>query len=380
MFENGSGFIRTEIFGINVQITDVTLREGEQTSGVVYSSSDKIEAGLALDRLGVDYIQAGFPAVGDDQQFVVRELSNQADATVTGLGRALIRDVDEIVEADADMAHIFAPLSDMQLKYLVNKSRDEILQNWREAVDHAKDHGLGTRIALIDAYRTEPEHVSMLFEKFSDVELIGLSDSVGAKTPNFVRKHLSRLDALGCDFKNMSVHFHDDLGLATANALAATEFDIANVDVSVGGVGERAGNTSLEEFVISLALSGEELEIESSETIPICHKVLETLGEDVADRKSILGKEVFKHESGIHTAAMMDEPKVFEPFDPSKFGGHRELIFGKDSGKKAAKKLLEAEDAEVSEENIERLLELLEMNGPLDHSKALEVARELKTK
>lgn len=358
-----------------MRVSDVTLREGEQTSGVSYDVDEKIEAGLLLDRLDVDYIQAGFPVIGETEQKVVSELSASTDTTVTAMARPIPGDVEAAAAADADMAHVFATTQERQLEYMIGKSREEVLENWRDAVDLAYDHGMDARIASVDAFRTEVDHLVDLYELFDDVDLVGFSDTVGCRTPEFVTSRLTELEERGVDLDRLSVHFHDDLGLSNANALAAAGLGVGNVDVSVGGVGERAGNTALEEFAAATNISGIDLNVDITQVVPVCREVLNVLGEEYGVRKALLGDEVYRHESGLHTGAMLEEPSVFEPWDPSRFGAKRELVFGETSGRRAAVGLLERADRKVDEATIEALLAALAEQGPMGLDPAIELAR-----
>jgi len=356
-------------------LNDVTLREGDQMPGRNYTAEQKIEAARALDDLGLPFIQPAFPATGEKDQSVVEALSGAVDARIIGLARALERDVDAAVDAGVDVVEIFAPVSDLQLQHLLGKSREEMLSMVGETVDYIDDRGATPHVTLADAFRADPDSVAEVFETVPDVPFVNLADSVGARTPASVRTHLDAL-AGRTDFDRVGVHFHDDMGCGTANALAAYHAGVGKADVSIASLGERAGNSSLEEVVVACAVDNDDdLGIDASSLIPVCRDVLENLGEEWDERKAVLGRAIAEHESSIHTAAMLSNPDSLEPFDPATFGGERRLVFGSNTGTGAARQLLERAGVAPEEKTIERYLEALASNGPLGLEESVELAR-----
>ena len=359
-----------------MQLIDVTLREGEQRPGRSYTPTAKVEAGRLLDELGVAAVQAGFPVTGDADREVVHALAGELEADVVALARAIPGDVEAAVAAEADVVEIFAPLSDRQLTHLVDRSRPEMYRALREAVDLAVDHGAAVRVSLLDAFRTDVGHLVEAAERFPDAAVLNLADTVGVRTPASVAATLAELGA-SVDLSGVGVHFHDDLGVATANVLTAYEAGVGSADVSVASVGERAGNAALEEVVAAGFLEyGESFGVDRERLVPACERVLGALEEPVAPGKAVLGEAVSRHESGIHTAAMLADPSVFEPFDPAIFGGERELVFGAASGRGAARGLLERAGLEPTDERIATVLARLEARGPLDEAAAVRLVNE----
>ncbi|MCD2203366.1 LeuA family protein [Halobacterium sp. KA-6] len=356
-------------------LNDVTLREGNQMPGREYSVDQKVTAGTALSQLGVQFIQAGFPATGQPDQEAITALSNQVETPISALARAREADIDAAINADADIIDIFLPISDNHLKHVLNMDREKALDMLAESVGHARDRGGTIHITLADAFRTDVEDVRTVFEAFPSVDYITLADTVGARTPSTVRSYLQELrDTI--NLNRTGVHFHDDLGVATANVLAAYDFGVGKADVSVASLGERAGNAALEEVVVSGVTDYDDpLGVNESQLVPVCRDVLETLGEDVEVRKAILGEEVTKHESGIHTAAMLDEPTIFEAYDPERFGGERRLFFGAGTGYTGARKLLERADVDPTEAQVKEFAELLSDRGSLDTDAAVSLAK-----
>ncbi|WP_266081953.1 LeuA family protein [Haladaptatus caseinilyticus] len=358
-------------------LSDVTLREGDQMPGRNYSVEQKVTAGKKLDELGLAFIQPGFPITGEKDRTAIRRLASTTDAQIVALARAVEDDIEAAAVAEADVAEVIIPISDLQLEYSLKKPRNEVLRLAREAIDLATEHGLVPHLTLIDAFRTEPEHLSEVATRFNDVDFVTLADTVGARTPVSVRDLLSTLQE-DVALSTIGVHFHDDMGVATANALAAYEVGVGKADVSVASLGERAGNAALEEVVASGVVEHDvSFGVTEDKLIPTCRSVLDILEEaDAAGpRKAILGSEVTEHESGIHTAAMLHEPSVFEPFNPYVFGGHRELLFGRGTGASGASTLLSRANIEPTDQRVERFLALLAEKGPMNEAEALALAR-----
>jgi isopropylmalate/homocitrate/citramalate synthase len=358
-----------------VELCDVTLREGAQMPGRDYTVEQRVEAGRAIDRLGVSVIQAGFPVVGEEHVEAVRRLAPVTDADVSALARARPGDVDAAVDAGADVVSLFAPLSDVMLEHVFGKDREEAFGMLEAGVERAEDAGVPVRIGLMDGFRTDAEHVIEAAERFPGSRL-GLADTIGNRTPEYVTSFLGDIEAGGVDLSRIGVHFHDDLGVATANTLAAARASAGSADVSVAALGERAGNTPIEQLVVAGSTEREEtFGVDADALIPACRDALDALGEDVDTRRPVLGEEVVRHESGLHTAVMLEHPFVFEPFDPAEFGGRRELVFGAITGRGATRKLIERVDREPNDGLVASLLDRLEAEGPMGLDGALDLAR-----
>lgn len=355
-------------------LTDVTLREGDQMPGRDFTTDEKIECVRTLDDIGIPYIQPGFPVTGEKDQHVISELAGTTDADIVALARALHGDIDVALDTNADVIETFISASDKHLEYLLGTSRGEMLSMLVDAVDYIHDHGGTAHVTLADAFRTDHEDLLEILEAVPDVEFVSLADSVGARTPATVKEYLDGLNG-HVDFDRLGVHFHDDMGCATANVLAAYHTGVGKADVSVAGLGERAGNSPLEEVGAACTVDhDDDLGLDSEHLIPACRDVLETLGEEYGTRKAVLGKEIGKHESGIHTAAMLTDPATLEPFDPGLFGGKRHLVFGEPTGKGGARQLLEQAGIEPDEETVSAYLDALAAEGPLDLQDALALA------
>ncbi|AUV81375.1 citramalate synthase [Salinigranum rubrum] len=358
-----------------MQLQDVTVREGGQMPGRSYGAQARVDAARALDRLGIEYVQVGFAAAGDPDAAAIERVADECDAAVVSIARALPRDVEAALDAGADVVEVFGPLSDLHLEHTVGKTRDEMLTAMRAAVDAVHDGGATPTLTFVDAFRTPPDVVAGATARFDDARFVSLADTVGTATPRSVRAFL---DSVGesVDLSRVGVHLHDDLGCATANALVAADRGVGRADVSVASLGERAGNTALEELVVAAALDdGEGFGLDSRQLVPVCRDVLDALDESVDPRKAVLGEAVHEHESPIHVAAMLEEPSSMEPYEPARFGGRRTLVFGANTGRGGARRLLERAGRDPSDERVERLRSALADEGPMGLDSALDLAR-----
>lgn len=357
-----------------MRLQDVTIREGGQMPGRSYSVEDRLAAARSLDRLGLDAVQVGFAAAGDPDATAIERAATDCDADVVSIARAVPRDVEAALDAGADVVEVFGPLSTLHLEHTVGKTRDEMLAAMREAVDRVHEGRATPTLTFVDAFRTPPDVVAAAVESFDDCEFVSVADTVGTATPRSLRQFLERVGA-SVDLSTVGVHLHDDLGCATANALVAYDLGVGRADVSVAALGERAGNTSLEELVVATALDDEEgFGLDHAELVPVCREVLDVLGESVDPRKAVLGNAVHEHESPIHVAAMLEAPSSMEPYDPAQFGGSRTLVFGANTGRGGARRLLERVERAPTDERVERLLTRLAAEGPMELDAALTLA------
>jgi len=352
-------------------LRDVTIREGAQMPGREYGVESRVAAARALDRLGFDAVQVGFPVVGETDREAIRRVAGDLNAAVVGIARARTGDVEAALDAEADVIEVFVPTSERQLENVLGKSRQEAMEMAGVALDRAREGGAGVHLTLVDGFRTDSDHLADAFDRFPSVPTITVADTVGARIPDRVRTVVADLLDHGVDGDRLGVHFHDDVGVAVANTLAAVGAGATTADVSVASLGERAGNAALERVVVGDRIDGAGgFDLDETELVPVCEAVLDALGESVDPRTPVLGEDVTTHESGIHTAAMLRDPATFEPFDPAEFGGERRLVFGPGSGRGSARILLERAGVEPTGERVARLLDLLAERGPMDAAAA----------
>ncbi|RLG93134.1 2-isopropylmalate synthase, partial [Candidatus Bathyarchaeota archaeon] len=321
--------------GRYVRIFDTTLRDGEQTPGVSLTPEEKFEIGVQLDKLGVDVIEAGFPSASEGERKAVRELAHAGlKAEICALTRAIKSDIDAALSCDVDSIHTFISTSEVQMKYALNMTPDEVLEKSFEAVQYIKDHGVICEFSPMDATRTDfnfLRKVCMTAEE-AGADRINIPDTVGIMNPDSMRRLISRLrETLKVP---LSVHCHDDFGLAVANSLAGVDGGAAQVHVTVNGLGERAGNAALEEVVMGLHMIYKLKTGVNTRLLYETSKLVSRLtGVPIQPNKAIVGENAFAHESGIHTKGVVIKPLTFEPISPELVGRRRKLIAGKLAGR-----------------------------------------------
>jgi isopropylmalate/homocitrate/citramalate synthase len=260
----------------------------------------------------------------------------------------------------------------------MDADRESMLAALAEAVEAVRDAGATPHVSLTDAFRTPPADLAGAVRDLPAVPRVNLADSAGDTTPEEARTHLETLADEEVALERVGVHFHDDLGVATANVLAADSLGVGYADVSVASLGERVGNPALEEVVVATDLGGGDPGVATDGLVLACETVLEALDEAVPDRKPVLGRAATEHEAGIHTAAMLADPATFEPYPPERFGGERRLLFGSGTGRSGAVALLEAADVpDPDAAVVEALLSRLESEGPVDRAAAVDLARDV---
>jgi len=332
-----------------VLIFDTTLRDGEQAAGVAFSARDKLEIAAALAAAGVDVVEAGFPVSSRGEFEAVRGVAREVrDAGVCALARAVPKDVEAAGEALRDAAapriHVFVNASDMQLAHQLRRSRREVTGMVHAMVARARDLVADVEFSPMDATRADREFVAELAEVAlrAGARTINLPDTVGFALPEQVGRLVAEVGArargVAADAV-VSFHGQDDLGLATANSLAAVAAGARQLEVAVNGIGERAGNTAFEEVVMALRVHGATLGVRTGVETRAIHGlsrlVAERSGIALAPNKAVVGGNAFRHASGIHQDGVLKHRATFECFDPAEIG-HPEgtqIVVGKLSGR-----------------------------------------------
>ena len=356
-----------------MRLCDVTLRTTPRPSDDGLTVEQRVEAGRALDRLGVPLIGTGRPAAGAAERETTERLAADLSADVVPRCRATVDDVAAALAADPDAVEVLIPVSDARLEHRLGCSRDEAFDRASEAVLRAREGGVDVHLALVDAFRAEVPAVAGAFGRF-DCSIV-LADTVGARTPPFVAGFLRTLADASADLTRAGVRFRDDLGCATANALVAAETGIDRVDASVGGIGGRAGHAATEEVVAATETRGADAGVTAAETVSACRDVLRAVGASVGERKAVVGEAATA--LAVLDGTELDDPAAFEPFDPGAFGGRRRFVFGSQTDPEAARELLRRVDREPTADAVERLLERLTEAGPLERETALGLAEEV---
>jgi len=322
-----------------VRIFDTTLRDGEQTPGVSLTPEEKMEIGKQLDKLGVDAIEAGFPSASEGEQKALKDLVNAGlNAEICALTRTLKSDIDSAIACEVNSIHTFISTSDVQMKYALNMTTGQVLKAVDESVQYIKNHGFICEFSPMDATRTRMEFlekVCMTAEE-AGADRINIPDTVGIMKPASMRRLIE--DLHGVAKVPLSVHCHNDFGMAVANSLAGVEGGATQVHVAVNGLGERAGNAALEETVMSLhMIYKKKTRINTKLLYETSRLVSRLTGVIIQPNKAIVGENAFAHESGIHTRGVVVKPLTFEPIKPETVGRKRRLIAGKLAGKHGIK-------------------------------------------
>ncbi|MBW6470000.1 MAG: homocitrate synthase family protein [Methanosarcinaceae archaeon] len=321
---------------LDIEICDVTLRDGEQTPGVAFSKKEKIALARELDFIGVEIIEAGFPVVSPVEKDTVKKIANMGlDSKICCLARSVIGDVDAAIDCDVDFVSIFIAMSDLHLQYKYHKSCEEMTKCAMETIEHAKDHGLGVRFAAEDATRTSIDTLknAFLMAEEYNVDYVSIADTIGILNPSSTSYLVNEIKKTV--HTPICIHCHDDLGMATANTLAAAEAGAKQLHATVNGIGERAGNAALEEVLVALRIQYGIDRYDVSKLIDLSNMVVKYSKVLPAVNKAVVGRNAFRHESGIHVAAILEEPRTYELYSPEMVGGKRNLVVGKHTGTKA---------------------------------------------
>lgn len=337
-----------------IRIFDTTLRDGEQAPGATLNRAEKLELAQQLARLRVDILEAGFPIASPDDFAAVQDIATAVKGPrIAGLARAREEDIrvcwDAVKAAEAPRIHTFISTSPVHMKYQIRKTPDEVMADTRSMVTlaaglAAQHSEADVEFSAMDASRSDPEFLAQVLDLAVQcgATTINVPDTVGYALPlefgDFIRE-LYRLAPSLRDV-HVSVHCHDDLGLATANSLAAVRAGATQVECAVNGIGERAGNASLEEVVMALRTRGAYFECETGvETTEIARtsRLVSTLtGYQIQPNKAIVGRNAFAHESGIHQAGVLSEASTFEIMTPADVGvTDSDIVLGKHSGRHA---------------------------------------------
>lgn len=341
----------------NVEICDVTLRDGEQTPGVSFNCEEKKEIARILDAVGVEVIEAGFPAVSANEKKTVREICDMGlDARICALARADRHDIDAAVDCGVDMIGVFAATSDLHIRTKYRKSRDEVLAETCSMIEYAHDQGVTVRFGAEDASRTALPDLIGAYRQVADAgaDLVTFADTVGCMTPSEIGEKVRAITA--AVRTPLCVHCHDDLGCATANTIAAAENGAFQLHTTVNGLGERAGNAALEEVLVILAKKTDIARYDLSHLQELSGMVEKASGIAVAKNKAVVGAHAFAHESGIHIAAILKDPETYEYIDPSLVGASRTFILGKHTGRHAIRHAAASLGYELDDARISRVL------------------------
>ncbi len=341
-----------------LKIDDTTLRDGEQTAGVVFANTEKIRIAKLLDQVGVDQIEVGIPAMGGDEKKTITKIAAlELNASILAWNRAVIEDVRESVECGVDAVAISIAVSEIHIHTKLKKDRQWVIDSIKRCVDFAKNKGLYVSVNAEDGSRAE---IDFLIEFGQAAELAGADrlrfcDTIGVLDPFQTFKVIKNLkNHIGIEIE---MHTHNDFGMATANALAGVKAGASWVNTTVNGLGERAGNAALEEIVMALKYIGSvDLGYKTEMFRELSEYVAGASARDIPIWKAIVGTNVFAHESGIHADGVLKNPKTYEAFSPEEVGLARQLVLGKHSGTHSIEAKFREYGMELTQEEAKAIL------------------------
>lgn len=350
-------------------IFDTTLRDGEQSAGVTLMPNEKVQIAKQLEKLGVDIIEAGFPWSSKEEFHIVENIAKEVKNTkICALASAQPEAIDAAYKslkvAKNKRIHVFLSSSDIHLLYQLKKTREEILEIAEKMVKKAKKYVNDVEFSPMDATRTAPDFLYKILEIVinAGATTVNIPDTVGYTIPKEFCKKIKGIfeNVYNIDKAVVSVHCHNDLGLAAANSLAVLDYGVRQIECTINGIGERAGNTSLEEIVMSIKKKQDILpyytEIDTTQIYKTSRLVSKLTGMIVQPNKAIVGANAFRHQSGIHQDGIIKKSITYEIIDPESIGAvGSTLPLGKLSGKHALKKYFEERGYTLSEEELKRI-------------------------
>lgn len=335
-----------------VIIFDTTLRDGEQAPGFSMNLHEKVRMARQLEKLGVDIIEAGFPIASEGDFEAVKAVAAEIKGTtVAALARAARLDIERaaaaIEKAQRPRIHTFIATSDIHLKYKLNRTREQVLEQAAESVRLAKSYVDDVEFSAEDATRTDVDYLCQVIEAVirEGATVVNIPDTVGYSVPSEFGSLIATLRrrVAGIDKITLSVHCHNDLGLAVANSIAGVQNGARQVEVAINGIGERAGNTALEEFAMALRVRRELFQLDTaikSEELYVTSRLLcELTGVEVQPNKAVVGRNAFAHEAGIHQDGVLKAAITYEIMTPQSVGQPAtQIVLGKHSGRHALRR------------------------------------------
>ena len=341
-----------------VRIFDTTLRDGIQAPGVSLNSDDIVSIAEAISKLGVDSMEVGFPASGESETAVIREIVKLGiTAKLYGLARCTRSDVDAVAGCGLKYVHIFIATSDVHLEYKLKMTREEVLRDVKDTVGYAVSRGLSVMFSCEDATRTDIDYLKTVCRTAAEAgaEIINIPDTVGITVPRgislLVKEIRDSVDA------TISVHCHNDLGLAVANSLAAVEAGAEIVHTCINGIGERSGNTSCEEFAVCMSVNYGIDCLNTRKIARVSKLVSRYTGYPIPYNKPVVGRNAFAHEAGIHVHGVINNSSTYEPYPPEMVGMDRTITVGRNSGEHSVRSRLDEMNIDFPDELMDQLME-----------------------
>lgn len=342
----------------DVAVCDTTLRDGEQAAGIVFANIEKYKIAQMLDDAGVPQIECGIPAMGGDEKIAIKHMAHMGlNASILGWNRATVHDVDSSLDCDVDSVALSMSASDIHIENKLRKTRQWVLEQVQESVQHAADHGLYISCNAEDASRADLMFLIDFAKTAKDAgaSRIRYCDTIGREDPFTAFERINTLIKLvGID---VEMHTHNDFGMANANAVAGIKAGAKVVSTTVMGIGERSGNTALEEIVMTCHhLLNKQTGIDPLKLKPLAEFVSKAADRPIWPSKPFLGSNCFAHEAGIHTDGIIKNHSNYEPYDPEEVGLTRSIVIGKHSGSKTLINDLQKRGVVLAPEQAEQLL------------------------
>jgi D-citramalate synthase len=351
------------LFVKNLRFLDTTLRDGEQTPGVSLNPEKKFEIANKLADIGIDVIEVGSAAASEGERDSIRLISDAGlSAEICTYVRALHQDIDFAADYGADSVHLVVPVSDLHIIKKMRKTREQVAKMAYDAVEYAKSRGLIVELSGEDASRADQAFLQEIFTEgvSRGADRLCFCDTVGLLTPEKVAVFIPPIAKIA----PLSIHCHDDLGFGVTNTMAALKCGASCAHVTVNGLGERAGNTPLEEIVMALEiLYGYPTRIKKEDLYQLSTLVSRLTGVPLPVNKAVVGEMAFTHESGIHAHGVMKDPSTYEPIKPETIGRKRRIVLGKHSGSASVESALNEMNYKADEIQIKEIVKRIKQLG-----------------
>jgi len=346
-------------------ICDTTLRDGEQSAGIVFANLEKLRIAKLLDEIGVQQIEAGIPAMGGDEKKAVKQIVGLGlDASILGWNRANKEDIAHSIDCGVDSVAISMSSSDIHIQHKLMKSREWVLEKITEAVEYAKAHGVYISANAEDASRADPDFLITFAKtaKEAGANRFRYCDTIGMLEPRRSYDDIKRI--IEHAKIDVEMHTHNDFGMATANAIAGVQAGAKFVSTTVLGIGERTGNSPLEEIAMTAKhILKMDVHFDTTRFREVSEYVASAASRTIPGWKPIVGENCFAHEAGIHTDGVIKYLSNYEPYTPEEVGLKRKIVIGKHSGRHTVKQMLAKYGYEVDEEAAGIILESVRANS-----------------
>ncbi len=347
------------INGRELKFVDTTLRDGEQTAGVVFANSEKIMIAEMLSDLGINQLEVGIPTMGGDEKDAIKQIvKKNLKSSIMAWNRAVVSDIEQSIDCGVDAVAISISVSDIHIQNKLKTSREWVIDHMVKATEFAKKNGLYVSVNGEDASRADEDFLIEFIEaaKQAGADRFRFCDTVGVMDPFTIRNKIERI--YNKTKFDIEMHTHNDFGMATANAIGGVLGGANYVGVTVNGLGERAGNAALEEVLMSLIhVLKCHSNIDTRRFKELSEYVSRASGRELPAWKAIVGSNMFRHESGIHADGALKDPKNYEAFDPSEVGLERQIVIGKHSGRAAVVNKFREYDIELDDKVASRVLD-----------------------